>query len=150
MKFNIVNKLNITILYKLNKELSIAENQSSLFSAKIKDYKKAFITPSPIVFEILIYKKNKPIGFIIYIKKFATYLASNVLYIEDIFLKEKYQTKKNINKVLEYIINKSCVENYTRVELRVLNNYSLNKNIIKLNGFNRIKKWSIYRLQKKI
>jgi len=147
MKYQTVNNSNINILYKLNKQLAIDENQSSLFIAKKKDYKKAFICKNPIVFGILVYKKNKPIGFIIYINKFATYLASKVLFIEDIYLKNKYQTKKNINELLQYMINKSKIEKYSRIELRVLKKYSLDKNILKRNIFKKITKWDTYRFE---
>jgi len=147
MRYQIVNNSNINILYKLNKQLARDENQLSLFSAKKKEYKNAFISKKAIVFGILIYKKNKAIGFMIYINKFATYLASRVLFIEDIYLKDKYQTKKNINKLLQHMIKKSNIEKYSRLEMRVLKNYSLNKTIIKKNGFKKIKKWDTYRFE---
>lgn len=147
MKYQTVNDSNINILYKLNKQLAIDENQSFLFTGKKKDYVQAFICKNPIVFGILIYKENKPIGFIIYINKFATYLASKVLFIEDIYLKNKYQTKKKINELLQYMINKANIEKYSRLEMRVLNKYNLNKSIIKQNGFNKIKKWDTYRFE---
>ena len=147
MKYQTVNNSNINILYKLNKQLAIDENQLSLFTAKRKTYKKAFICKNPIVFGILMYKNNIPIGFIIYINKFATYLASKVLFIEDIYLTKKYQTKNNINELLQYMINKSNIEKYSRIEMRVLNNYSLNKTIIKKNKFSKIKKWNTYRFE---
>lgn len=142
-----MNNSNIDILYKLNKQLATDENQSSLFIAKKKDYKKAFICKNPIVFGILIYKNAKPIGFIIYINKFATYLASKVLFIEDIFLNKKYKSKKNINKILQYMIDKSKNEKYLRLEMRVLKNYNLNKTIIKANGFKKVRKWDTYRFE---
>lgn len=147
MKFQTVNNSNINILYKLNKQLAINENQSSLFIAKKKDYKKAFICKNPIVFGILVYKKNKPIGFIIYINKFATYLASKVLFMEDIYLKNKCQTKKNINELLQYMIDKSKIEKYSRIELRVLKVYSVDKNLLKKNKFKKITKWDTYRFE---
>ena len=147
MKFEIVDNSNINILYKLNKQLAIDEQQSFLFIAKKKEYKKAFTCKKPIVFGILVYKNNRPIGFMIYINKFATYLASKVLFIEDIYLKNKYQTKKNINKLFQYMINKSQIEKYSRIELRVLKNYSLDKNILKENKFKKIIKWDTYRLE---
>lgn len=147
MKYQIVDSSNIEILYKLNKQLAIDENQEALFTAKKKNYVKAFVSKNPIVFGILIYKKDKPIGFIIYVNKFATYLASKVLFIEDIYLKNKYQTKKNMNKLLQYMIDKSKTEQYSRLELRVLKNYSFDKNIIKQNGFSKIKKWDTYRFE---
>jgi hypothetical protein len=118
-----------------------------LIIIKKKNYKKAFISKKPIAYGILVYKYNKPIGFIIFINKFATYLASKVLFIEDIYLKNKYQTSKNMDKLLQYMINKSKTEQYSRVELRVLKNYSFDKSIIKQNGFRKIKKWDTYRFE---
>ena len=99
MRYQIVNNSNINILYKLNKQLARDENQLSLFSAKKKEYKNAFISKKAIVFGILIYKKNKAIGFMIYINKFATYLASRVLFIEDIYLNDVKEGKSLICSV---------------------------------------------------
>jgi hypothetical protein len=147
MKYQIVDNSNIDILYKLNKQLAIDENQASLFVAKKKNYKKSFISKKPIAYGILVYKNDTPIGFIIFVNKFATYLASKVLFIEDIYLINKYCTKKNMNKLLKYIIKKSKVEHYARVELRVLRNYSFDKTIIKKNRFKKIKKWDTYRYE---
>jgi len=144
LKFKKVTSKNIDILYKLNKQLAIDENQKYLFTADKKEYKKAFLSNFPIVFGILIYKKNKPIGFIIYIKKFATYLAKEVLFIEDIYLPPKHQSKKNIKKIFKFINNL----NYIRIELRVLKNYNLNKKLLKKLGFKKIKKWNTYRKEK--
>ncbi len=147
MKYKTVNSSNIDILYKLNKQLAIDENQSSLFIAKKKDYKKAFICKNPIVFGILVYKNAKPIGFVTYIKKFATYLASKVLFMEDIYLNKKYKSKKNINKILQYMIDKSKNEKYLRLEMRVLRKYSIDKNLLKKNKFTKITKWDTYRFE---
>lgn len=147
MKYKIVNKSNVDILYKLNKKLAKDENQSALFKANKRTYQKAFICKNPIVFALLIYKRNKVIGFIIYINKFATYLASKVLFMEDIYLKKRHQTNKNIDELFQYIINKSRIEKYSRIELRVLKNYSFNKTLLLTNRFKRITKWDTYRFE---
>jgi len=149
MKFKTVNHSNINTLYKLNKHLAKEEGQLSLFTAKRKKYKDYFLCNNPMVFGILIFEKNKPIGFIIYVHKFATYLASKVLFIEDIYLKSNYQNENHINSVLQHIIKKSKKEKYARIELRVLKNYSLDKKLLKTNKFKKIKKWDTYRYEKK-
>ena len=149
MKFKTVNHLNINTLYKLNKQLAKEEDQLSLFTAKKKKYKHYFLCDNPIVFGMLIFKKYKPIGFIIYVNKFATYLASKVLFIEDIYLKSNYQDENHINLILQYMIKKSKKEKYARIELRVLKNYSLDKKLLKINKFKKIKKWDTYRYEEK-
>lgn len=145
MEFQKTDKNNIKKLYKLNKQLAIDEGQKELFTASKRKYKKAFLSKKPIVSGVIIYKDNKDIGFVIFTYKFATYLAKKVLYIEDIYLKPKYQNKKHINKVFNYIIKKANKKHYCRVELRVLKSYSIDRKILKQNRFFKIKKWDVYR-----
>lgn len=145
MKFKKVNKQNINTLYKLNKHLAIKEGQKELFSASKKEYKKAFLSKNPLADAVVAYKNNKPIGFIIYNYKLATYLAKKVLYIEDIFLDDKNYTKKNIQKLFKYIDKKSKKNCCCRVEIRILKNYSMDMDILKKQKFLKIEKWDIYR-----
>ena len=145
MKYIAINKSNIDLLYKLNKKLAAYERQSSLFVAKKEDYKRAFICKNPVVFGVLIYKKDKVVGFIIYSYKFATYLASKVIYIEDIYFKKRFQTDDNIKKAILHMIKIAKRKSYARVEIRVLNEYGVDKRTLKGLKFQKIKKWDVYR-----
>jgi len=147
MQFHNVTQSNIDILYALNKQLAIDENQANLFVGQKEDYKQAFLDTNPMAFGLLAYEGDEPIGFVICSKKFATYLASKVLWIEDIYLKSAHKTKQNMAELLQYMIKRSKTERYARLEMRVLDAYSFDMATLKQKGFHKITKWSTYRFE---
>ena len=147
MQFHNVTQSNIDILYALNKQLAVDENQVNLFVAKREDYRQAFLDTNPVAFGLLVYKENEPIGFVVCSKKFATYLASKVLWVEDIYLKGAHKTKQNMAELLQYMIKRSKTERYARLEMRVLDAYSFDAAILEQNVFHKISKWSTYRFE---
>jgi hypothetical protein len=149
MKFIKVTSENIDTLYDLNRQLATAEGQKDLFTAAFEEYSKGFLADRPIAYGTLCYQDNIAIGFAICNYKFATYLGSNVLYIEDIYLKETYNTNDNKKELLHYLIELASAENCARVEMRVLNNCNLGTELINELGFEKIEKWSVYRLSNK-
>ena len=147
MQFHNVTQSNIDFLYALNKQLTVDENQADLFVAKKEDYKQAFLDTNPIAFGLLVYEENEPIGFVVCSKKFATYLASKVLWIEDIYLQDQHRTRQNMAELLQYMIKRSKTEQHARLEMRVLDAYSFDAAILEQNGFHKISKWSTYRFE---
>jgi hypothetical protein len=102
MNYIEVTNTNIDDLFKLNRELAIAEEQEDLFVVKIDAYKSGFLNKNPVVYGVLIYKNNDLIGFGIYLYKFATYIGKKILHIEDVYLKENHKSSENIKNLLEY------------------------------------------------
>ncbi len=148
MDFIKVDKSNIDILYNLNRELAFNEGQSSLFSADKREYIDAFCGKNPMVYAFLVYNSHKLVGFCIYFEKFATYLASKVLFIEDLYLrKSNYLSKDDILDVLSYIQTISKSRNCKRVEMRVLKRYSIDTKLLEKSGFKKIDKWDVYRYE---
>lgn len=147
MKFIDVDESNISSLFKINRELSIAEGQEKLFTVKETEYNQSFLNDNPVVYGILIFKNNDLIGFAIYLYKFATYLGKRILHIEDVYLKHPYKTSTNTQQVLSFFTKKMKLEDCCRLELRVL--HALNIGILELQaaGFNKIKKWDVYRIE---
>jgi len=146
MEFIDVGESNISSLFKINRELAIAEGQEELFTAKETEYNQSFLNNNPIVYGTLIFKSGNLIGFAIYLYKFATYLGKRILHIEDIYLKKPYKTPTNIQQALLFFSKKMTIEDCCRLELRVL--HALNIGIFELQkaGFNKIEKWDVYRI----
>ncbi len=103
MEFVEVNRKNVEILYALNKELAHCEAQAALFSADKRKYIEAFCSDNPMVYAFLIYKRKQMVGFCIYYEKFATYLASKTLFIEDIYLRKNYTSDDDVLKLFSHI-----------------------------------------------
>ncbi len=146
MNFEKINDENIKLLYDLNKQLAIEENQEKLFSSTFEDYKKLFLDERPCANAFLIYKEKDLTGFIIYVEKVATYLGKKVIYLEDIYLKEKYKNENNINELFSFVKDYSIRNNYIRIEMRVLKSHNIGYSYIKNHGFNKIDKWDIHRI----
>lgn len=54
--------------------------------------------------------KGKPIGFAVYFYQFSTFLAKPTLYLEDLFIQEKYRRRGYGKTVLKYLA-KTAIEN---------------------------------------
>lgn len=147
MKFEKLNRSNIDILYDLNLQLAIDENQAALFTADKEQYAEAFLGRVPFTFGCLGRIENQAVGFFIYTYKFASYSGGKVLYIEDIFLKEKFRTEENKVALLQHAVERSIIENCCRVEMRVLKTFNYGYEILADFGFNQITKWDVYRLE---
>lgn len=146
MKLASVNKENIDDLYDLNAKLAESENQRHLFTADRQSYSDAFLATTPACFGALAYQGDQPVGFYIYNFKFASYIASRVLYIEDLYLIDGYDTEENKKLLLQHAVRRSQSESCCRVEMRVLREFNVGYGLIKSVGFSEIQKWDVYRL----
>lgn len=141
-----VDNENIDDLFDLNAKLAESENQRYLFAANRQSYADAFLATTPVCFGFLAYQDNQPIGFYIYSFKFASYIASRVLYIEDLYLIDGFDTEENKKLLLTHAVSISQSEKCCRVEMRVLKAFNPGYGLIKSVGFNEITKWDVYRL----
>ena len=130
----------IPLLYSLNKEMAEREGQSTLFTAKIEDYKKIILVDFVDAFFILL--KDEIVGFIITQKKAATYLGNFTLYVEDIYLKNNFQYL--FSEIIQLIQNEIAEKNI-RIEIRLLTTEGYKIQEINKIGFEKITKWNIFR-----
>lgn len=148
MQFIKVTSDNIQELYKINRQLAIEEGQENLFTASLEEYSKGFLGSNPVAHGTLCLEDEEIIGFVICNYKFATYLGSKVLYIEDIYLKKDFSTDENKTKFLTHLSEKAFQDGCARVEMRVLHNFNWGIKLLQKLGFEKIEKWSVYRLSK--
>ncbi|KPQ22222.1 MULTISPECIES: hypothetical protein [unclassified Halomonas] len=141
-----VNKGNIDDLYDLNAKLAESEKQRHLFTADRESYADAFLATTPACFGSLAYQDEQPVGFYIYNFKFASYIASRVLYVEDMYLVDGFDTDENKKLLLQHAVRRSQSEKCCRVEMRVLKAFNPGYGLIKSVGFSEITKWDVYRL----
>lgn len=145
MQFYEVNETNIALLYHLNKQLAIDENQASLFTASLEDYREPFLKNNPSTFGLLLYHEKQPIGFVIYMDKFATYLGKSVMFIEDIYVKKELSNNKNLRSIFDHLLYIAKQRGDIRLEMRVLKDYSIDTELLASYGFNPVEKWDVYR-----
>lgn len=149
MKFIHVTNENIEDLYRLNKQLAIEEGQESLFTARVEDYAQGFLGIPPIAHGTLCLHDDRIVGFSICHYTFATYLGFKTFYIEDIYLHKDFRTDENKSTFLHHLSEEAWINNCARVEMRVLHECNWGIEFIKELGFEKIEKWTVYRLSKK-
>ena len=89
---------------------------------------------------------RKPVGYAFYFYTYSTFLAKPTLYLEDIFVLEKFRRKKIGLALFMKCINEATRNNCGRFEFSVL---SWNRNAIRFYeklGARRLKEWHYYRI----
>jgi GNAT superfamily N-acetyltransferase len=89
---------------------------------------------------------SKPVGYALYFFTYSTFLAKPTLYLEDIFVLEKFRRKKIGLSLFMNCIDDAARNNCGRFEFSVL---TWNKNAIKFYeklGARRLKEWYYYRI----
>jgi hypothetical protein len=135
-------------LYSLNMELAEREGQGGLFRAEYPRYREAFLGNCPAAQGWLILSETECTGFVIVLRKFASYLASVTAYIEDLYLRPGYADPKNYLQVLTAMRDSLQKEGADRVEIRVLEEGVLEPEILIEAGFFPVKKWRVWRTER--
>ena len=144
----ILNSHEIGILFELNRQLAIEEGQAALFTASESAYRKAFLGASPLAYGVLAYDGSQtPVGFGVYVFKFATYLSAKVLYIEDLYFRPHYRTQERMTKLLDYIVEQAKSQDCCRIEMRVLHEFNMGVVQLRRMGFKKVTKWDVYRME---
>ena len=133
-------------LYSLNRELAEREGQGELFRAEYPRYREAFLGNCPAAQGWLILEKKESVGFVIVLRKFASYLASVTAYIEDLYLRPDRADPQNYLQVLSGMTDLLRKEGADRVEIRVLSRGVLGSEVLYDAGFSPVEKWRVWRL----
>jgi GNAT superfamily N-acetyltransferase len=89
---------------------------------------------------------SKPVGYALYFFTYSSFLAKPTLYLEDIFVLEKFRRKKIGLSLFMKCIDEAARNNCGRFEFSVL---TWNRNAIKFYeklGAKRLKEWYYYRI----
>ena len=97
--------------------------------------------------EVLIgYFNNQPVGFALFFRNFSTFLGKPGIYLEDIFIREKFRGR-GFGKALLIELSKIAVErDYGRLEWAVLDWNKSAINFYESLGANIMKEWLICRV----
>lgn len=100
-------------------------------------------------YEAYLAKLNeKYVAYLIFFMNYSSFLALPVLYIEDIFVLEKYR-KKGIGQLLfNFCVRKAEEKNCGRIEWHVLDWNKLGINFYEKNKAVHLSNWEYYRLDK--
>lgn len=107
------------LILKLITELAIYEKLENEVIASVSDIEREIFENNSAVVYIAEYN-SEPVGYSLHFYTFSTFLAKRGIYLEDLFVLEKFRGK-GIGKALLKNIAKEAIENnYGRVEWSVL------------------------------
>lgn len=146
-KIRIAEPTDTTLILDFIKCLAEYENLSDLVVASESLIKEAFFENSYancIIGEYF----GVPAAFGVYFFTFSTFLCSPSLYVEDIFVKEKYRGTGIGTAIFYFLASQALKKNCKRLELAVLNWNEQAINFYKKLGGYPLDEWSLCRFNK--
>lgn len=132
-------------IYNFIKLMAIYEKLEDEHTGSIVDLEKSLFDDK-VAEVIFLVKDNIKIGFSLYYYTFSTFLSKKTLYLEEIFVKEKYRSKGYGKKIFNYLLNKAKDENVGRMEWVCLNWNEPSINFYKKMGAIPLDEWTTFRL----
>ncbi len=139
------------ILLQLIKELAEYEGMLDKVVGDIQNIEKTLFCENPKVEALLIKKDENDseiIGFAIYFYNYSTFLCKHGIYIEDIYVREKYRSQGFGKKVFSYICKKAIEKDCGRVEWWCLDWNKKSIDFYLKMGAKAMIDWTVYRLTK--
>jgi len=146
LKIRKANKSDAEGIINLIVELAIFEKLVPPDKNAQSRFVKHAFSPKPL-FDILIALDDKtPIGYAFYYFTYSTFLAKQTMFLEDIFVSERYRSKGVGKQLFDELINIAKKKNCGRLDFTVLD---WNKNAMKFynrQGAKALKEWVYYRM----
>jgi GNAT superfamily N-acetyltransferase len=113
-------KEDITLILEFIHALAVYEKLSHEVVATESDLEKYLFSKEKVAEVIIAYYKNHPVGFALFFHNFSTFLGKPGIYLEDIFVYEKYRGMGFGKKLLTYIAKLAVKRGCGRFEWAVL------------------------------
>ncbi len=144
-----VTEENFETLTGLIKKLAIYEKITPPAIEEITRLRQDSLGNQPKLEAFIAYFDNKPVGYMILLMTYSSFLALPTLYIEDLFVLEEYRQQGTGKALLDYIKDLAKERGCGRIEWTVLD---WNEPAIKFyekHGGKHLKDWRFYRLELK-
>lgn len=141
------NPENVPILFSLIKELAVYENLIDQVVTNEEAIAKTLFGEKSFAEARLAFLDEEPAGMVIFFHNYSTFLGKPGLYIEDLYVKEKYRGlgigKALLKKCAEIAIERDC----GRMEWSVLT-WNPARKFYERMGASPLKEWIVYRLDR--
>lgn len=136
------------IILDFIKELARYENLENDVVATVKNIQRTLFCENPKAEALILEVGQKPAGFALFFHNYSTFLGKHGIYIEDIYVQEKYRGQGLGKSLLNHICSIAKERDCGRVEWWCLdwNKPSIDF-YIKL-GAKSMSDWTVYRLEK--
>lgn len=132
-----ISEKNFSDFFNLINQLAKYEKQKPLDIKIKKQLEKDAFAKNPSFKAYLARYKDKYVGYLIYFMTYSSYLASPILYLEDIFVIKEFRGKGIGQKMFEFCVKQAEEQDCSRMEWCV---YNWNKPAIKFYQKNRATK----------
>lgn len=130
------------------KELAAYENLEDSVVGTVEQVKKTLFSENPRA-EVLILEDNgEPAGFALYFHNYSTFLCRYGIYIEDIYIREKYRGKGYGKAMLKKICHLAKERDCGRVEWWCLDWNKPSIDFYLKLGAEAMSDWTVYRLNR--
>ena len=132
------------LLLDFIKRLAAYEKKSGQVVATVSDIKKSLFE-SRSAEAIIAYYKDAPVGFAVFFHNFSTFIGKSGIYIEDLYIDEKYRGMGMGSKILSFIADLALKRGCSVLEFSVLKWNKPSIRFYKNLGAEEKNEWSNYR-----
>ncbi len=132
------------LLLDFIKRLAAYEKKSGQVTARVSDIKKSLFENRSAE-AIIAYYKDAPVGFAVFFHNFSTFIGKSGIYIEDLYIDEKYRGIGMGSKILSFIADQALKRGCIILEFSVLKWNKPSIRFYKNLGAEEKKEWSNYR-----
>lgn len=144
----LAKKSDAQIIFDMIKELAHYEKMEDLVVGTVEDIRKTLFCPHPKAEVLLVEHYGEPVAFALYFHNYSTFLCRHGIYIEDIYVREKYRGQGHGKALLQRIAQEAVKRNCGRIEWWCLD---WNKPSIDFYiglGAEPMSDWTVYRLNR--
>ena len=134
------------IILELIKDIAEYEKLSNQVEATEESIVKYLFGEKAFAECLIGFENNVPIGFALFFHNYSTFVSKPGIYLEDLFVKEKYRGKGYGKKLLLSLVKIAHERNCGRVEWSVLNWNKPAIDFYESLGATPMNEWTVYRL----
>lgn len=130
--------------YSLTKELMEHHDALDIFTMTPERFKELVLSRALLSF--MAYENNEPIGVMNIFYKYTTFSGRKILYIEDLYIREKYRGCGVGGKLLEKAKEIAVANDCEQIELKCAVWNSSSAGFYESHGMKQEKEWQVYTL----
>jgi GNAT superfamily N-acetyltransferase len=110
----------MTVLLRMIRREAEFEKLTEGFTATEQGLREGLFSSRPAAQAIIAFDGNDPVGFAIFFTTFSTFQAETGLYLEDLFVEEKWRSKGVGRKLLAHLANEAILRQCNGITWSVL------------------------------
>ena len=134
-------------IYDFIVELAIYEKEPDAVKTSVEETREKIFGQNSTVKALICEEDGKAIGHAIYFYNYSTWLGKNGIYLEDLYVSEKYRGRGAGKVLLKYLAKKALAEDCGRFEWACLDWNTPSRDFYESIGAKSLNEWVSYRLE---